>query len=87
MGATLARLAAADPRVTLLGGIDRDPADAEGYAVVRDLAGAAELIREADVLLDFSAPAFLARLLTERAGELRGRGVVIGTTGLGAEEE
>ncbi len=87
MGATLARLAAADPRIALLAGIDRDAAEAEGYPEVRDLAGAADVIREADVLVDFSAPAFLARLLTEHTADLRGTAIVIGTTGLGAQEE
>jgi 4-hydroxy-tetrahydrodipicolinate reductase len=87
MGATIARLAAADSRVRLLGGIDRDAGEADGYPAVRDLAGAVDLIHEADVLVDFSAPAFLSRLLTERAADLRGTAIVIGTTGLGAEEE
>jgi 4-hydroxy-tetrahydrodipicolinate reductase len=87
MGGALARLAHDDPRFTLLGGLDRDEGAAEGYAVVRDVGGAADLLREARVLIDFSAPAFLARLLAERAPDLRGRAIVVGTTGLGADEE
>jgi 4-hydroxy-tetrahydrodipicolinate reductase len=89
MGSTLARLVEADPALTLLGGLDRDdqPSPSTHYPELRTLAGAADLLRGADLVVDFSAPEFLRRLLTERASELSGRAIVSGTTGLGPDEE
>lgn len=89
MGATLARLAGADESLNLVGGVDRDGSEngASGYPEIRSMADAGELIRSADAVLDFSAPEFLRRLLSEQGGALAGRALVTGTTGLGAEEE
>ena len=87
MGATLARLAAADARFRLVGGLDREEGTADGYPAVRSIDGAGDLLGGADAVIDFSAPPFLSRLVSERAEELRGRALVIGTTGFGAEEE
>lgn len=44
--------------------------------------GADELIREADVVLDVSAPPFLAGVLDAHGDALAGRALVVGTTGL-----
>ncbi|HET8655906.1 MAG TPA: 4-hydroxy-tetrahydrodipicolinate reductase [Longimicrobiaceae bacterium] len=86
MGATLAALASEDPEIELVGGIDR-AADAPGYPRTVAVDSAAELIRQADAVVDFSAPAFLRQLLETQAEALRGRALVVGTTGLGADEE
>ncbi len=87
MGRTVARLAAADPGFRLLGGIDREGAEpvAELPEVV-GLDGAARLLGEAGAVIDFSAPAFLREMLTSGVDALSG-GLVVGTTGLGPEEE
>ncbi|MBW3627759.1 MAG: 4-hydroxy-tetrahydrodipicolinate reductase [Gemmatimonadetes bacterium] len=89
MGATLARLAAADEALTIVGGVDRDGSEngASGYPDIRSISDAEELIRSADAVVDFSAPEFLRSLLSEQSDALTGRAVVAGTTGLGAEEE
>lgn len=87
MGETLQRLITDDPQLELLGGLDRDDAGAGSHGSrVVGLADAAEVLREADVLIDFSAPEFLARLLREQRDLLRGKAVLVGTTGLGADE-
>jgi 4-hydroxy-tetrahydrodipicolinate reductase len=85
MGTAIAGLVAADPSLKLVGGIGR----AEGYRacdigcpVVHSAHEAGEVIREADVLIDFSSPELLSSLLREHAGTLAGRAVVVGTTGL-----
>ena len=91
MGQTLARLAAADPSLQMVGGIapaGSAAADAgadDGYPVVRVPEAAADLLRQADVLLDFSAPELLPRLAALHPEALAGRALVVGTTGLGAE--
>jgi len=90
MGQTLVRLIAEDPRFQLGGGIDQSAlsdsaAQAHGFGRIETAETAAELIREADVVIDFSAPAGLQALLTRRAEDLAGKGIVIGTTGLTPE--
>jgi 4-hydroxy-tetrahydrodipicolinate reductase len=89
MGSTLARLIADDPSLRLVGGIDREqpPSPPAGYPELRTVEGAGELLGQADALIDFSAPAFLRRILTDQAEALRGRAVVVGTTGLEAGDE
>lgn len=87
MGATLARLAAPDPAFQLVGGIDRDAGEPGDFPTIHTMESAAELLRGADVVIDFSAPEFLARLLGDHAADLRGRAIVVGTTGLGQREE
>lgn len=85
MGRTLARLISEDEGLELRGGLDRQGAEAgEG---VRSLEEADALLRECDAVIDFSAPEFLRRLLTEHGEALRGRALVVGTTGLGEAEE
>lgn len=90
MGRTLARLASEGSGVEVLAGLDRD-ADAEracdiGCPVVVTPEGAGDLVRAADVVVDFSAPEFLARLVRAQGGALAGKALVVGTTGLGDEE-
>jgi 4-hydroxy-tetrahydrodipicolinate reductase len=87
MGATLARLAAPDTAFQIVGGIDREAGEADGFPAIRTMDAAAELLRGADVVIDFSAPEFLSQLLADHAADLRGRALVVGTTGLGADEE
>ena len=86
MGQTLARLASDDPRWTLAGGVDRSTAPLDGFPELRPPQDAAEMIRSGDVVVDFSAPEFLRSLLESQGDALEGRALVVGTTGLGAEE-
>jgi 4-hydroxy-tetrahydrodipicolinate reductase len=85
MGRTLARLIADDDALELRGGIDRQ--GAAGGDGVRPLEEAGPLIRDCDAVIDFSAPEFLRRLLSDHSDALRGRALVVGTTGLGEAEE
>jgi 4-hydroxy-tetrahydrodipicolinate reductase len=90
MGRAIARLAAGRDDLEVVGGLNRENAAgaaAGGYPRIATLAEGADLVASADVVVDFSAPAFLAALLRERGAELAGRALVVGTTGLGAEEE
>jgi 4-hydroxy-tetrahydrodipicolinate reductase len=73
MGTVLARLISADSDLELAGGIGRGTLDA-----------AREVLRSADVVIDFSAPTLLSTLLDEHRDSLAGRAVVVGTTGLDA---
>jgi 4-hydroxy-tetrahydrodipicolinate reductase len=56
-----------------------------GFARIETAASAGALLRSAHVLLDFSAVAGLHALLAQRADDLAGKGIVIGTTGLTPE--
>lgn len=89
MGRTVARLAATDPAFSLVGGFDRDPPTAppDGYAIVEAVTNAGPLLNEADVIIDFSAPEALSGLLERHMAENATAALVVGTTGLGAEEE
>jgi 4-hydroxy-tetrahydrodipicolinate reductase len=90
MGRALASLAADDPEFELIGGIGRDAGDsreAAGYPEIVAVSNAAELIGRADVVIDFSAPAFLRSLLENHEEAFGSRGLVVGTTGLGDQEE
>jgi 4-hydroxy-tetrahydrodipicolinate reductase len=87
MGRAIARLAAESPTVHIVGGIVRVPdADLDGYPRIVDIAGAASLMADADVLLDVSRPEGLAALL-DAGLRLEGKALVVGTTGLGAALE
>lgn len=74
MGTVLTRLISADPDLELAGGIGRGTLDA-----------APEVLRNADVAIDFSAPSLLSTLLDEHRDSLVGRALVVGTTGLDAK--
>lgn len=84
MGQTLAGLIAADEGMALVGGIGRIPERGcdIGCTVVETPETAGAWIREADVVVDFSAPELLRRLLEMHADALAGRALVVGTTGL-----
>lgn len=87
MGRTVARLAAADPSFELIGGIDRAGAeDDEIFPSISSATDAGDLLRTADVLIDFSAPALLTDVLRIRSRVGASGAVVIGTTGLGEIE-
>lgn len=84
MGTTIASLAALDERIDIVGGIDREGANAAAstYPRVTTPEAAGDLIAAADVVLDFSRPDFLARLLDVQQDALADRALVVGTTGL-----
>lgn len=92
MGQTLRRLIESSDDLQLTAGIDRealagDAAARLGCLEVVTPAHAAGVLREADALVDFSAPAALAELLETDPEALMGRALVVGTTGLGEREE
>ena len=81
MGRAVAALAAEAGDVELVGGIGREAGALPGaYERIAPPEDAAELISGCDVVVDFSAPEFLARVLD--AAPLDGRALVVGTTGL-----
>lgn len=87
MGETLRRLIDADDRLELVAGIDREGSASPGSAPVLTVDSAGDALRAADVVIDFSAPAFLRSLLETHGEALRGTGLVVGTTGLEAEDQ
>ncbi|HEX6939993.1 MAG TPA: 4-hydroxy-tetrahydrodipicolinate reductase [Longimicrobiales bacterium] len=83
MGRAIAALAAEAGDIELVGGVGREERERHGgYARIATPERAGELIAGADVVLDVSAPPFLARLLDVRGEALEGRALVVGTTGL-----
>lgn len=85
MGRTVAAVAREAGDVELVGGIGRDGRDVDAngaYPRIETPERAAGMIADADVVLDFSAPPFLARVLDAQAAALAGRALVVGTTGL-----
>jgi 4-hydroxy-tetrahydrodipicolinate reductase len=91
MGRALGRLIAAADDLRALGGIAPDAAAVDasecGYPDLVAVADAAELIARSHVVIDFSAPEQLRRILEEHGNALRGSALVVGTTGLDAELE
>jgi 4-hydroxy-tetrahydrodipicolinate reductase len=90
MGRELARLISAAPDLELAAGIDRNEADDQATDVpgcdrIVMLADAADVLARVDVVLDFSAPAATRELLRLGGPALAGRGIIIGTTGLGPD--
>jgi 4-hydroxy-tetrahydrodipicolinate reductase len=89
MGQAVASLAGADDHLSILGGITPDHAGADphriGYPHLVGLEDAGPLIESAQVLMDFSAPDYLRRLLELHGPRLKGRALVVGTTGLDAD--
>jgi 4-hydroxy-tetrahydrodipicolinate reductase len=90
MGQTLIGMIAAAPHFQVIGGIDKEAkSEAEaadyGCTTIETAATASELLRAADVILDFSAVAALHALLAQRSADLTRKAVVIGTTGLTTE--
>lgn len=88
MGQAVARVARETGTFELVGGIDREPGtNTCGLPRIETIATASELLRGVDVVVDFSSAEATAALIRERAADLHGRAVVIGTTGLGSETE
>lgn len=91
MGRTLGRLIGEAEDLRALGGIapsmPEEGADALGYPEIVPATGAAELVRRADVVIDFSAPDHLAALLDAAPEGLSGKAFLVGTTGLGERVE
>ena len=92
MGQALRALIEAADDLEVSGGVDHEPLDGAraaavgcGRVVTPDDAPA--LLAASDVVIDFSAPAALRALLRSTSGQWRGQALVIGTTGLGSEEE
>jgi len=88
MGQAIAALAADHEGLQLVGGIGRQDGDAAcdiGCPVVHSASSAGEVIRAADVVVDFSSPELLRELLVDQGDALAGRALVVGTTGLDAE--
>jgi 4-hydroxy-tetrahydrodipicolinate reductase len=90
MGQALRALVAAAEDLTLSGGIDRglrsEAGGLDGLQVVAP-DGAAQLLDESDVVIDFSAPAALRALLVHGTEALAGKALIVGTTGLTTEED
>ncbi len=87
MGQSLAKLAVEDAEVDLVGGIVREARTGRGvvgYTRVATPEGAGPLLEDADLVLDFSAPGLLTRLLDAQEKVLEGGALVVGTTGLDA---
>jgi 4-hydroxy-tetrahydrodipicolinate reductase len=89
MGRTVARLAAEDPDVTVVAGLDRESSGepSDGIPELTTPSDARRLLENADVIIDFSAPAFLRDVLAARDSFGSTIGLVVGTTGLGKEEQ
>jgi 4-hydroxy-tetrahydrodipicolinate reductase len=88
MGLTLAGMIREDAGLELVGGIGKmpEPACEVGCPVVETPETAGAWIRDADVLIDFSAPELLRRIVEMHGDTLAGKALVVGTTGLGDEE-
>ncbi len=88
MGRAVAELALADPAITLTGGLIRlereGASDLALPAGIRLTADALALLRESNVLIDFTQPAATARYA--RACAEAGCALVTGTTGLGDDQ-
>lgn len=91
MGHALAALIGEDPSLAMTGGVDRMPEGgawiAAGGVVLRAPQDAAAVIRDADVVIDFSAPDCLCTLASLPREVWTGTALVVGTTGLGPDEE
>jgi 4-hydroxy-tetrahydrodipicolinate reductase len=83
MGQTLLRLLADDARFEVLGGIAHARQSEPIRIETPESAG--DLLAGADVIIDFSSPVALRQLLTDQAAVLRGKALVVGTTGMGGD--
>jgi len=88
MGQTLSRMIRGGAGLELVGGIGKmpEPACEIGCPVVETPETAGAWIRDADVVIDFSAPELLRRILEMHGDPLAGKALVIGTTGLEGED-
>ena len=87
MGRALGRLITDAEDLRALGGIAPETppegAAALGYPEIVPADAAGEMIRRADAIIDFSAPAQLAALLDSYGDDIAGGALLVGTTGLG----
>jgi 4-hydroxy-tetrahydrodipicolinate reductase len=88
MGQTLARMIHEDAGLSLVAGIGKmpEPACELGCPVVETPETAGDWIRGADVVIDFSAPELLRRIVEMHGDTLAGKALVVGTTGLGDDD-
>ena len=88
MGHALISAAQASGDLSIAGGITA-PAELNTTSdwLLVDASRSGELLANADVLIDFSAPDALSAVLSASGGALRGKGLVVGTTGLTSEHE
>jgi 4-hydroxy-tetrahydrodipicolinate reductase len=88
MGRALGRLIGEATDLRVIGGIAPEPSrigeHTFGYPRIVPVPDAGDLLRRSDVVIDFSAPEQLGQLLEVHAPQLRGRALVVGTTGLDA---
>jgi 4-hydroxy-tetrahydrodipicolinate reductase len=89
MGQTLVHLIQASTDLQLVAGIDRQPmaaaeANTFGLPVIETATSATDVLRSADLIIDFSAPQGLAALLQHQHQQLANKALVVGTTGLPA---
>jgi len=82
MGQTLIRLARDTADLSIVGGIDTSAGNEDDIPVVM-MDAAADVLGNADVIIDFSSAAATRALLAQDA--IAGRALVIGTTGLDAD--
>ncbi len=90
MGRTIAQLAESSSDIEIAGGIDRaaqDDSVSDEYPSIVLPENASSLIASADVIIDFSAPEALHALLDENADAFKGKALVVGTTGLTADDD
>lgn len=90
MGQTIVRLARERDDVDIIAGIDRHVASGEaaralGVARVIAMDDADDVLRDADVVVDFSSPEGVLALAGQHGDALAGRALVIGTTGFDDE--
>jgi 4-hydroxy-tetrahydrodipicolinate reductase len=92
MGQALARLAAEEGSgIEIIGGVARASYESQwageiGYPVVEAADTCEWLLREAEVVVDFSSPQLFRTVVGRHAALLRGKGLVVGTTGLEEED-
>jgi 4-hydroxy-tetrahydrodipicolinate reductase len=86
MGQTLVRLIDSADDLELAGGV-ADAADTDSARNIVTAENSTALLENADVLIDFSAPAAIAEVLQRSTAKLKGRALIIGTTGYGEDVE
>jgi 4-hydroxy-tetrahydrodipicolinate reductase len=92
MGAALATVAAEEGSgIDLVGGVARTSYESQwaaalGYPVIEGGESCGGLLSDANVVVDFSSPQLFRTLLDRHGDVLAGRGLVVGTTGLEAED-
>jgi 4-hydroxy-tetrahydrodipicolinate reductase len=87
MGRTLGRLIREAEQFQTLGGIapEEPGADSSDYPEIVPIDRAGQLVRQADAVIDFSAPAYLDRFLDHCHDALSDGALLVGTTGLDDE--